>query len=87
MQSGNLNQEGTHTGSLVVSLPSPYTAVHKTVTFAITVIDPCLTATIIATNYTNITTYVGSSGSSSKNFNYDSVSGSAFVTPKCGTLE
>jgi hypothetical protein len=46
MYSGNFNQAGVHTGTLVGTLPAPYSSVTATQTFLITVVDPCLSAVI-----------------------------------------
>jgi hypothetical protein len=79
MLSANLNQVGVHTGTLIATMPSPYASISTAVTFSITVIDPCLSATIIGSSYPAITTYIDGSGSSSRNYFYDSVSGTTAV--------
>lgn len=68
----------------MATLPA-YTSITQTFTFSITVNDPCLSATITGASYPPLTVNLGSSGVSSTNFFYDSVSGS-FPSLLCGGL-
>jgi hypothetical protein len=61
MYSGALNQVGVHTGTLVGALPAPYSSVSQTKAFSITVVDPCLIATIIGTPCPATSVNIGSS--------------------------
>lgn len=78
-----MNQVGIHTGTLVGALSGLYSSVTATSTFSITVVDPCLTATIIGTPCPSATVTIGSSVSTYQNFWYDSVT-NLYPSSLCG---